>query len=102
VESNDATKLRGRALAARADGEEVTLEHRHRPVKDRGQQVFLRAEVAVERRLRDADAPGELVERRRSISALAKEIGGRGENPRPQHFVPRAGARKPRAHQPPP
>src|SRR5207253_11306071 len=92
VETDEAAELRGGLLAACPDRHEIALEHRHRPMEDRGEQLFLRAEVAVERRLRDADAPRELVQCRGPIASLAKQVGRRGEDPGAQHLVPRAGA----------
>src|SRR5207247_10395564 len=92
METDEAAELRGRLRAARPDRHEVALEHRHRPMEDRGEQLFLRAEVAVEGRLRDADTPRERVQCRGPIPSLAKQISGRGEDPGAQHLVPRAGA----------
>jgi len=71
--------LRGRR-ARGADSGQAVLDERHRAVKDRREQILLRAEVAVERLLRDAEPARQLLERRRAIAARAEQFGGGGED----------------------
>src|SRR5215470_3989954 len=94
VMADHLAQLLRRRQPARPDRCEARLRERHGPVEDRREQVFLRVEVAVHGRLRDAEAARQVVQCRGAISPRAEQLRGGGEDLRP-HERP---ARRPRAH----
>ena len=95
VVTDHLAQLLGGRQAARADRRQPRLRQRHRAVKDRGEQVFLRAEMPVHRRLRHPEAPREVVEGGGAVASRAEQLGGGGEDLGPHERAP---GRRCRAH----
>src|SRR5262245_5160561 len=82
------SELLVRGQAIRTNARQSLLEERHRTVEDAGQQLLLRAEIAIDGGLGHPDIAGDLLERGGPVPANPEAIGGGAEDLRLKQAAP--------------